>query len=144
MSDRVKNAEEFFSKGYVCSQAVFAAYSDLFGLDKEIAFRIGNGFGGGIARKQEICGAVSGAIMVIGLKYGKTQPDDMVSHEDTYKKVDYFYKSFIERNKSTNCREILGCDLIIAKEKGLFSSVCRKCVIDAAEIIENLLNDREL
>lgn len=79
MSERVKCAEDMFNKGYVCSQAVFAAFSDMFGLDKEMALRIGNGFGGGIARKQEICGAVSGAIMVIGLKHGKVEADDSLS-----------------------------------------------------------------
>ena len=72
MSERVVCAEEMFRSGYVCSQAVFATFSEMLGLDKETALKIANGFGGGIARKQEICGAVSGAIMAIGLKYGKT------------------------------------------------------------------------
>ena len=141
MSERVKCAEELFKKGYVCSQAVFAAFSELLGMKQEYALRIGNGFGGGVARKQEICGAVSGAIMLIGLKYGKTEADDNKSHEKTYSMIDYFCSKFIERNGAINCYKILGCDLSTAKEKGLFASVCHKCVKDAAEIIEEVLED---
>ena len=139
MSERVVCAEELFKSGYVCSQAVFAAFSEMLGLDKETALKIANGFGGGIARKQEVCGALSGAIMAIGLKYGKTQADDSISHENTYAKIEDFCKKFIERNQSIKCHEILGCDLVTAKERGLFSSVCLKCVSDAAEIVERLL-----
>lgn len=139
MSDRVICAEEMFSQGYLCSQSVFATFSEMLGLDKETALKIGNGFGGGIARKQEVCGAVSGAIMLIGLKYGKIQADDNISHEKTYAMVDNFCNEFTKRNKSINCYEILGCDLPTAKERGLFSTVCSKCVRDSAEIIEDLL-----
>ena len=56
----------------------------------------------------------------------------------TYQKIDSFYKSFIQRNKSANCKEILGCDLVTAKEHGLFSVICKKCVVDAAEIVEEI------
>lgn len=124
-------------------RVVFASFSDLLGLDKETALKIGSGFGGGIARKQEVCGVVSGAVMIIGLKSGKIRPDDDVSHEKTYREIDNFCRKFIERNKSINCREILGCDLPTAKERGLFSTVCLKCVKDSAEIIEELLCKRE-
>ena len=141
MSERVVSAEEMFKKGYMCSQAVFASFSEMLGLEKEMALKIGSGFGGGIARKQEVCGAVSGAVMIIGLKYGKVQPGDNISHEKTYSVIDNFCRKFIERNKSINCYEILGCDLPTAKESGLFSTVCLKCVRDSAEIIEDLLFD---
>lgn len=139
MSEKVVCAEEMFKKGYMCSQAVFAAYSEMLGLDKEMALRIGDGFGGGIARRQEVCGAVSGAVMLIGLKHGKIQAEDNISHEKTYAMVEEFCSSFIDRNKSINCCEILGCNLSTAKERGLFSTVCLKCVRDAAEIVEELL-----
>lgn len=143
MSERVVCAEEMFRKGYMCSQAVFAAFSETLGLEKEMALKIANGFGGGIARKQEVCGAVSGAVMLIGLKYGKVLADDNISHEKTYRTIENFFREFIERNKSINCYEILGCDLPTAKERGLFSTVCLKCVRDSAEIIENLLYEVE-
>ncbi len=139
MSERIARAEEMFKEGFVCSQAVFAAFSEMLGLDKEMALKIGNGFGGGIARKQEVCGAVSGAIMAIGLKHGKTYAGDNISHEKTYAMIDSFCSEFIERNKSINCHDILGCDLTEAKEKGLFPTVCLKCVRDAAEIVESII-----
>mgnify|MGYP000859805958 CR=1 FL=1 len=142
MSERVKSAVSMFSEGFTCSQAVFAAFSEMLGLEKEMALKIGNGFGGGVARRQSICGAVSGAIMAIGLKYGKTVPNDRDSHEKTYSMVDNFCEEFSKRNGSINCNEILGCKMAVAKEKGLFSTVCQKCVKDASEIVEDILNEK--
>ena len=139
MSQRVNNAVSLFSEGYMCSQAVFAAFSEMLGLEKDMALKIGNGFGGGVARRQDICGAVSGAIMAIGLKHGKTVASDIASHEKTYSMVESFCKEFAKRNGSINCDEILGCNLLAAQEKGLFSTVCHKCVRDAAQIVEDLL-----
>lgn len=143
MSDRRKYAEIMFENGYVCSQAIFATFAPELGVDKEIALKIANGFGGGIARKQEVCGAVTGAIMVIGLKYGKIYIDDNDSHENTYIKIEHFCNEFVIRNKSINCYEILGCDLKSAKEKELFKTICKKCINDAVEITENILNIKE-
>lgn len=77
--------------------------------------------------------------MTIGLKYGKSEFDDAESHEKTYKMIDKFCEMFTERNGSIICREILGCDLTTVKERGLFGTVCKKCVRDAAEIVEELL-----
>jgi hypothetical protein len=79
--------------------------------------------------------------MLIGLKYGKISANDFYAHEKTYKAVDCFCSKFIERNKSINCYELLGCDIPTAKDKGLFSELCPKYVKDSAEIIEELLQD---
>ncbi len=141
MSSKANESVGMFKNGFLCSQSVFAALSDEYGLDKNFALRIGNGFGAGIARKQNICGAVSGAIMLIGLKYGKTKADDTIAHEKTYEIVNQFCDEFEKRNKSIICKEILGCDIAAAGEKGLFSTVCAKCVRDATEIVEKLLRD---
>ncbi len=102
MSQKVEDAIGMFKKGFICSQAVFSAFSEDYGLKKELALRIGNGFGGGIARRQELCGAVSGAIMLIGLKYGKIKEDGLEAHEKTYEMVNAFCKRFEERNKNFN------------------------------------------
>lgn len=139
MSARVNDAEELFKEGFVCSQAVFAAFSDMFGVDKNNALRLASGFGAGIARKQEVCGAVSGAIMLIGMKYGKTSGKDLEAHEKTYEVVDCFCSKFIERNKSINCYELLGCDISTANANGLIKKLCPKYVKDSAEIISELL-----
>lgn len=139
MNNRVNDAVELFEEGFVCSQAVFAAFSDKYGVDKNTALKIGNGFGGGIARKQEVCGAVTGAIMLIGLKDGKVDPKDQAAHEKTYQNVDNFCQKFTQKNNSIICSEILGCDMSTAKERGLFGTLCKKCVNDAAEIVSEIL-----
>lgn len=141
MSQKSSEAMLLFQDGYVCSQAVLGAFSEQYGLDRNLAFKLANGFGGGIARKQEICGAVSGAIMLIGLKYGKANAEDSAAHEKTYEKVLAFRSQFVERNGSINCHELLGCDMATAREKGLFASLCKKFVADAAEIAEEILSE---
>ena len=139
MTNSIDDAVKMFEEGFICSQAVFAAFSEKYGLDKKIALKIANGFGGGIARNQEVCCAVSGAIMLIGLKYGKTESGDSVSHEKTYELVNQFINKFTEKNGSINCFDLLKCKLPEAREKGLFSSLCRNYVRDAAEIAGGLL-----
>ena len=139
MKNHSDDAVKMFEEGFICSQAVFAAFSEKYGLDKKIALKIANGFGGGIARNQEVCGAVSGAIMMIGLKYGKTESADSASHERTYKIVNRFIDKFTEKNGAINCFDLLGCTLPEAREKGLFASLCSNYVRDAAVILEDLL-----
>jgi C_GCAxxG_C_C family probable redox protein len=143
MNEKAIEAANMFRDGYLCSQAVFAAYSEMLGLEKDLAFKIGNGFGAGIARRQEVCGAVSGAVMLIGLKYGKVDPNDSIAHEKTFKLVNDFCAKFIEKNKSINCHELLGCDMATAKEKGLFSTLCKKCIMDSVDIVGEILEDSE-
>jgi C_GCAxxG_C_C family probable redox protein len=139
MEERVNAAVELFDQGFVCSQAVFAAFSDLYGLGESTALKIANGFGGRIARNQEVCGAVSGAVMAIGLKDGKISPEDSKAHENTYQAVNSFMQKFKEKNKTIICGELLGCDMAAARERGLFHTACRKYVRDAAEIVSEIL-----
>jgi C_GCAxxG_C_C family probable redox protein len=80
---RADKAVALFREGYSCSQAVLAVFAQDFSLDRDTANRISQGFGGGIAHSDGICGAVSGAIMVIGLRYGRTRADDIVAKEKT-------------------------------------------------------------
>ena len=139
MTNRIDDAVKMFDEGFVCSQAVFAAFADENGLEKKFALKIANAFGGGISRNQEICGAVSGAIMLISLKHGKTESGDSASHEKTYELVNQFIDKFTEKNGSINCFDLLKCKLPEAREKGLFSTLCRNYVRDAAEIADELL-----
>ena len=77
------DAEQCFRSGFTCSAAVFSAFSEELGLDTDTARKIACGFGGGISHTGNICGAVSGAIMAIGLKYGKTvEGDDAATREN--------------------------------------------------------------
>jgi C_GCAxxG_C_C family probable redox protein len=139
-----EKAASLFQEGFSCSQAVLAAYSEQFELDEKTALKISSGFGGGM-HIGGACGAVTGAFMVIGLKFGRTTAEDIEAKEKTYRLVKDFTERFITRHGSINCRELLGCDISvsegmrIAKEKNLFSSVCPKFVTSAAEILDQIL-----
>ena len=91
MGHYADEAAALFDQYSVCSQSVLVPFSEEFGLSKELALKIANGFGGGMARRQEVCGAVTGAIMAIGLKYGKTEPHDKAAHQKTYDTVNAFF-----------------------------------------------------
>jgi C_GCAxxG_C_C family probable redox protein len=135
-------ALDLFNNGFSCSQAVVATYCEQYGLDREMALKISSGFGGGMGRLGETCGAVSGALMLIGLKYGKVFKEDNFSKEKTYELVQEFSKRFIARNKCIRCKELLGVDLITG-DKSIVAervkTICPKMVQDASEIIEELL-----
>lgn len=138
-------AEAYFKGGYVCSQALLATFSEQFGLDKRIALKLADAFGAGIGGLGETCGAVTGAIMVLGLKYGREAPDDDRAKEKTRELVKKFVAEFKSRHHAIICKELLECDISTAKgmqsaeEKGVFESRCPNFVRDAAGIIEKLL-----
>jgi C_GCAxxG_C_C family probable redox protein len=114
-------------------------------MDRETALRVSAAFGGGMGRMGEVCGAVTGAFMVLGLKYGRTSLKDAKSHENTNRVVRDFVDKFRSINGSIVCRELLGCDLSTPDgvktfvEKNLRDTLCAKYVRDAAEIVEQLL-----
>jgi C_GCAxxG_C_C family probable redox protein len=139
MGKHSEKAAALFDEGFACSQAVLGAFCEPLGMDRALAMKIANGFGGGIARRQEICGAVSGAVMVIGLKYGRTEAGDMQAHKKTYEKVNAYCNAFEAKHGFIQCRDLLGCGMEEAKEKGLFTSLCPKFVRDAADILEELM-----
>lgn len=108
MSERSDKAVRLFKSGYNCSQAVFAAYADVFGLDTDTALKISAGLGGGVGRSREVCGTVSAAAMLIGMKYGATDGDDSEGKKLCYYKVQEFIAEFKKENPSIVCRELLG------------------------------------
>lgn len=130
MNNRIEKAAECFSQGYNCSQAVFSTYAPLIGLDYINALRISSGFGAGMGRLQNTCGAVIGAFMLIGCKHGKVNADDHDAKEKVYALIRRFANKFKTLNGSINCKELLGCDLSTeegikyAKENNLFSVKC--------------------
>jgi C_GCAxxG_C_C family probable redox protein len=146
MSD-IEKAVSCFNEGFMCSQAVLAAYAGQFGMDRETALKVSAAFGGGMGRMGEICGAVTGAFMVIGLKYGRIAVTDTKSLEKTNRLVKEFSGRFKSLNGSIVCRELLGCDLSTPDglktftDKKLRDTLCTKLVRDAAEIVEQLLEE---
>ena len=140
-----ERAVALFKEGFNCSQAVLAAYGEQFDLKQELALRVAGAFGGGMGRMGETCGAVTGAIMVLGMKFGSTTAGDLKARENAYAVVREFVHRFKGRNVSVLCRDLLDCDISTpegmkrAKEEGLIKQTCPKFVKDAAEILDQLI-----
>ena len=140
-----ERAADYFARGFNCSQSVLAAYAEQFGLTEEQALKVAGGFGGGMGRMAETCGAVTGAIMVIGLKFASTTPGDMQGKENAYAVVREFVHRFKGRNVTVLCRELLDCDISTpegmkrAQQEKLIKKCCPKLIQDAAEILDQLI-----
>ena len=134
-----------FSKGFNCTQAVLATFGEEFGLDPIMAYRVAAGFGGGMGHMGHTCGAVTGAFMVLGLKYGMTVADGSQSHHEAFHAVRDFAGRFKSLHGSIVCRDLLGFDISDrsafreAVKQGIPQKICPKLVQDAAEIVETLL-----
>jgi len=140
----IERAVSRFSEGFSCSQSVLLGFAPCFDLDPDVAARISASFGGGMGHMGEVCGAVSGALMVIGLASGGVTAQDKESKARTYELVREFASRFRARRGSLLCRELLGCDLSqpgaleLARARSLFAT-CPTLVRDAAEIVAELL-----
>lgn len=131
-----------FKSGLNCSQAIISVFAADFGMDKELACKIACAFGAGMGRLGEICGTVTGAFMVLGLKYGNSASGNKEAREKTYALVQEFSRRFKERNNSILCRELVGANLLTGDREKTARQVkltCPKMVKDAAEILEELL-----
>ena len=141
---RIELALNYFEEKFHCSQAVLAAYADEFDLTEEQALKLGACFGSGV-RKGEICGACSGALMVLGLKYGQASKEDIESRLKTNQVTDLFLYKFASENGSYICRDLLGCDLgtkegiQYAMKHNLFTEFCPKMVESAMKILEEMM-----
>lgn len=142
---RVEQAVSCFQDGFNCSQSILSTFSVEFGLNRDIALKLATGIGGGTGLLGKTCGAVTGALMVIGLKYGKDSIEDDAAAEKTSSLVQKFIKEFTEINGSSTCDDLLDCDistpegLNTAKEKNLFTTLCPNFVRTSAEILEKIL-----
>lgn len=136
-------AVDLLKKGYMCSGAVLMAFSGEFDLNPEIAARISGGFPGGMA-EGKTCGAVTGAIMVIGLKYGSGLTVDQYSKDLCFQMTQEFSHRFKHRRKSLECSEILSMNNINPNDPEIMKNLrekklCDKVVKDSAEILAGLL-----
>ncbi len=105
-----KSAEELFNEGYNCAQAVFCADCEKFGIDIETGAKLASAFGGGMGRMREVCGALSGLFMLLGLKEGYSDPKDNEGKKEVYSKVQQLAGEFKEEFGSIICKELLGMD----------------------------------
>jgi C_GCAxxG_C_C family probable redox protein len=147
-STSVNYAVELMLDDFMCSEAMVMAFAREFGLEPEIALKISSGFAGGMAQGKT-CGAVTGAIMLIGLKYGAGLQRDQYSKERCFQVTQEFSHRFVARRKSLECSDILVMNHINPKdpeEMNLLREkhLCEKIVKDSAEILEALFQEEEL
>jgi C_GCAxxG_C_C family probable redox protein len=141
----ISDARELFDSGFNCAQSVLAVYGPRFGVGTPELLRLSTPFGSGIAGTGGMCGAVTGALMVLGLAYGR----DDIAREDakliTNEKCSVFLQRFSGERGSVVCRELLGHDISdpavreMVRERGLFRTQCPVFVESAAALLEELL-----
>ncbi|MFX1417727.1 MAG: C-GCAxxG-C-C family protein [Promethearchaeota archaeon] len=142
----IENAISSFRKNFNCAQSIFSSYAPQYGLDKDTALKIATGFGGGMGRMQNTCGAVSGAFMVIGLRYGMGLKDDTEVKEKTYQVIREFSSRFQKIHGSIICRELLDCDINTPEgrdyydQNDFFEKKCFQYVKDSAMILDEILS----
>ena len=141
---RAESARTFMRDDFSCAQAVLATFAREMGVDSDLALRVAGALGGGMARMGEMCGAVSGALMVVGLRHGMTRPSDTLQKDHAYAAGKEFVVEFVRRFGSMRCKELLVVDLsqpeglAQAKSAGLFETRCPLLVEGAVRILETL------
>lgn len=143
-----EKAKDLFLEGYNCAQAVFGAFCEDFGLDLETAMKMSSGFGGGIGRLREVCGAVSGAVMVLNMKCGYTSPTDNKAKMLHYKRVQDIANKFSQENGSIICRELLGLSEKVSEptpevrtSEYYKKRPCKELVEMAADIVDEYIKE---
>lgn len=133
MSERVEKALEYHRKGFNCAQAVVCAYCDLVGLDFQTAFKVSEGFGLGMGKLGQTCGAVSGMFFLASMKNSDGNVEAPTTKRATYALVNELGQAFKEKNTSICCDDLLG-----GEGKPKLRS-CPGCIEDAARIAEEKL-----
>ncbi len=158
MESRKGRAVELFQQGFNCSQAVFAAYCDLYGMDEKTALRLSCSFGAGMGRMREVCGTCTGMFMIAGLESGTIDGADKQGKKTNYDMVQMLAEEFRKRNGTIICKELLGltCSskgknekLVAAEFKDTMPEErtntyyekrpCIKLVEEAADILESTI-----
>lgn len=143
-----EKALDYFGRRFHCSQSVLAAFADKCGLTEEQALKLGGCFGGGM-RNGEVCGACTGALMVLGMLYGHTDENDLESRDHANKVTIEMMNRFKEKTGSYLCRDILKCNLATpegtacARKNDLFTKVCPNAISAAVEILEDIIRENE-
>jgi len=145
MSTRTDIATTKFASGYNCAQSVFVAFRDETGLTEDLSLKIATGLGGGMGRKQEVCGAVTGGILVLSMRHGRGRHEDRSATEDTYARTRELMDRFATEHGSCLCRQILaGYDLNTedgqrrTRADGLHEKICKPCVQTVVKILEDM------
>lgn len=147
IEEREKQALAAFRRDYNCAQSVIMGFPDLIVGNEETILKLATGFGGGMGRLQEACGALTGGFMVIGLLTGSEEPDKP-RKEEVYKRIQELAAEFREQSGSINCRDLLGVDLNTPEGNEMHHSlllrekVCEKCVARSVRLTHELLKEQ--
>jgi C_GCAxxG_C_C family probable redox protein len=144
--DKSEQAAEYMKSGYNCAQSIVKAFAREVGIsNEEEAVRMAASLGGGIGRNGYVCGALTGAALVLGRKVGYIEPSDAAAREKTYAAVSRLLEAFRKEYGTVMCGELLGIDmknpeqLARARENGVFQKQCPGYVLAAGRILEEIL-----
>ena len=142
--NRSETAKDLFLSGYNCAQSVLLSFADDQKFSKELAHKKPSGVGGGMGKTQETCGAVTGAIMVLGMLKGEEVNNNDELKAAAYGAVKDLTRDFVEEYNTTKCRDLIGCDLNTPegaakfKDEKIMETTCADCVKTAVEIVESI------
>lgn len=140
-----EKAIKLYKEEYNCSQAVLSAYAEELGIDEQTAVRVASSFGGGIARSGKTCGAVTGALMVLGMKEWNSEVEKETAKQHVYALSQKLIEEFKEKNKTLNCEELLGVSVnkpegrAVVKANNLTGKVCHHVINDVTVILDKLI-----
>lgn len=143
--NNAERAADLFTSGLTCSQAILTVFGDSYGLDTEMGQKLARPFGGGMGRLGRTCGAVTGAVLVLGL--AQDHQEESVARPHAYSQVQEFFRRFAALHGTTECKALLGADISTeegfkkAKEGQLIAKLCPGFVRDAAIVLEEVLED---
>ncbi len=142
---RSDKAVDKFLNGYLCSQAVLDAFAEDLGMDAATAAKLATPFGAGTARNGELCGAVAGALIALGLAEASPDPTDQDARDRLFERVNEFRRRFLDVHGSISCRQLLGYNIgdprehDLAVQQEVFTSKCPLYVSAAIEILDDML-----
>ena len=145
MEDKVKSAVEIYNDGYNCAQSVLSVFAPKLGMDRETAMKVSCGLGAGIGRSGNLCGAVTGGMLVLGLKFGMVDSASQEDKEKTYNEVVGLLDRIKAMHGTANCNELLGVDIGTpegfqkVQDQEDSEKVCSQIVGDVVRILEELL-----
>ena len=140
-------AIQSFRSGMNCAQSVVTAYADLLKFDPDLAAGLSCGFGGGMGRLQQTCGALTGAFMVLGIHNSRLFSDRVELKNRTYTQVREINEKFAQSQGATDCRSLLGCDLQTDegmqyhKDTNQSKTICEKCIAASIELLDEIVGD---
>jgi C_GCAxxG_C_C family probable redox protein len=147
--DRADTAAEYMRGGFNCAQSVVKAFASELEVTEDAGVRLASSFGGGMGRNGYVCGALSGAALVIGARYGNIDPADTGARDRAYAAMSRLMEKFREEHHTLLCRELISFEINTpegyqrAREAGVFQNKCPLFILSAGRILEEILVSSE-